>query len=70
MQIQEKIPLLGDALVIAGTVCYAFSNVGEVSYGLYVCCYQQYLTIFLRSTCIPCMHRNTASKRKTSKLKL
>ncbi|RCV17495.1 hypothetical protein SETIT_3G224400v2 [Setaria italica] len=27
--IQEKIPLLGDALVIAGTVCYAFSNVGE-----------------------------------------
>uniref|UniRef100_M8BDJ1 Solute carrier family 35 member F2 n=1 Tax=Aegilops tauschii TaxID=37682 RepID=M8BDJ1_AEGTA len=25
----NKIPLLGDALVIAGTVCYAFSNVGE-----------------------------------------
>lgn len=24
-----KIPLLGDALVIAGTVCFAFSNVGE-----------------------------------------
>ena len=27
----SKIPLLGDALVIAGTVCFAFSNVGEVS---------------------------------------
>ncbi|CAN6346655.1 unnamed protein product [Urochloa humidicola] len=25
----SKIPLLGDALVIAGTVCFAFSNVGE-----------------------------------------
>ncbi|KAI5019258.1 hypothetical protein ZWY2020_044146 [Hordeum vulgare] len=25
----DKMPLLGDALVIAGTVCYAFSNVGE-----------------------------------------
>ncbi|CAN6332892.1 unnamed protein product, partial [Urochloa humidicola] len=25
----RKIPLLGDALVIAGTICYAFSNVGE-----------------------------------------
>ncbi|XP_037417734.1 solute carrier family 35 member F2-like [Triticum dicoccoides] len=25
----NKIPLLGDALVIAGAVCYAFSNVGE-----------------------------------------
>ncbi|XBJ18315.1 hypothetical protein VPH35_009513 [Triticum aestivum] len=25
----NKTPLLGDALVIAGTVCYAFSNVGE-----------------------------------------
>ncbi|OEL18214.1 Solute carrier family 35 member F2 [Dichanthelium oligosanthes] len=24
-----KIPLLGDALVIAGTVCYAFNNVGQ-----------------------------------------
>jgi solute carrier family 35 protein F1/2 len=27
----SKIPLLGDALVITGTVCFAFSNVGEVS---------------------------------------
>jgi hypothetical protein len=30
-----KIPLLGDALVIAGTVCYAFNNVGQVSYALH-----------------------------------
>lgn len=28
----KKIPLLGDALVIAGTVGFAFSNVGEVSH--------------------------------------
>uniref|UniRef100_M8BGG5 Uncharacterized protein n=1 Tax=Aegilops tauschii TaxID=37682 RepID=M8BGG5_AEGTA len=26
-----QMPLLGDALVIAGTVCFAFSNVGEIS---------------------------------------
>ena len=32
----NKIPLLGDALVTAGTVCYAFSNVGEVSDELYI----------------------------------
>jgi hypothetical protein len=28
-------PLLGDVLVIAGTVGFAFSNVGEVSYALH-----------------------------------
>lgn len=32
----NKIPLLGDALVIAGTVCYAFSNVGEVGDVFYI----------------------------------
>lgn len=29
----RKIPLLGDALVIAGTVCYALSTVGQ-EYGV------------------------------------
>jgi hypothetical protein len=38
-------PLLGDALVIAGTVCFAFSNVGEVS--PYLSCYQKYSYIFI-----------------------
>lgn len=33
--VDAKKPLLGDALVIAGTFCYAFSNVGEVSEALY-----------------------------------
>ena len=37
----SKIPLLGDALVIAGTVCYAFSNTGEVGDLLYLSCYYQ-----------------------------
>ena len=31
-----QMPLLGDALVIAGTVCYAFSNVREVGDVLYI----------------------------------
>jgi hypothetical protein len=26
----SKIPLLGDAIAMAGTLCFAFSNVGEV----------------------------------------
>jgi solute carrier family 35 protein F1/2 len=33
----SKMPLLGDTLVIAGTVCFAFSNVGQV--GLLVMIY-------------------------------
>nr|CAB3461322.1 unnamed protein product [Digitaria exilis] len=41
-----KIPLLGDALVIAGTVCYAFSNVGEVSYVLYIGLFAGYAMAF------------------------
>jgi len=43
-----KMPLLGDVLVIAGTVGFAFSNVGEVSYICIacICCYQQqFLTV-------------------------
>jgi hypothetical protein len=31
----SKIPLLGDALVIAGTICYAFTNIGQVGDLLY-----------------------------------
>jgi solute carrier family 35 protein F1/2 len=31
VQDESKRPLLGDALIIVATFCFAFSNVGEVS---------------------------------------
>ena len=43
----SKIPLLGDALVIAGTVFFAFSNVGEVSSPMCICCNRNSFTFLI-----------------------